>query len=297
MPIIKDWVVQVQWDDKRVRTGVKKLDAIVKKIGKGHLKQETKLQRAKERTLLKERKMVDQNARSVEKHKNSQFKADKRALDQQQRYMNNLDAIDRKLRRQQRLVQGRPGGGQASASIQMQRERIRGVGAEALAAGSAFALTPKHSNTLRVLRENAALTGKEVGRLTRQLTAQEFAAQGLNQSFRNLARSYISVFAVMAGSVGLYRVGEDLEQIKASLIATSGSAEQVGKDWEFITDRAIALGSDLNVAAKGYQQISIAARTMGKSQEEAKNIFLASQEAAAAFNLSVDDASGYLLAA
>lgn len=152
------------------------------------------------------------------------------------------------------------------------------------------------NDKLRQMKRSGAQAKHELAGVTREMRKQSFVAQSLGDSLRNLGRSYLSLFAVVAGGVAMYRIGEQLEQVRASLLAVSGDTDQVAKDWEYISSRAIGLGQDLTTMAKGYQQIGIAAKTMGFSVDQGRHIFMASAEAATAFNLSVDDSSGVMRA-
>ncbi len=127
---------------------------------------------------------------------------------------------------------------------------------------------------------------------TKAFNAEEFASRGLKDSLKNLARSYLSVFAAIELVRNVGNTVVEIESVKASLLAASGSAKQAAEDFKFIQDVSFALGRDLTVSAKGYQQLGTAARAANLNTEDTKELFLAASEGAVAFGLSVDDTAG-----
>lgn len=94
--------------------------------------------------------------------------------------------------------------------------------------------------------------------------------------------------AVGVGVKKLFQAGKQLENIKATLLAASGSAAQAALDFEKIKESSMKIGVDLTTAADGYAKIGAAARASGFSAEETNDAFMASIEASRAFGLSAD---------
>lgn len=150
----------------------------------------------------------------------------------------------------------------------------------------------KVTNSLRLLNKEMTIAVGRSNSLSRAFTAQKFAANAARDSARNLARSYLSVFTVVAGLASAVRTGTGFESIQASMLAASGTAEQAAKDFEFVKQTALTLGRDLTASAKGFQQIAVSAVDAGLSLDQAKDLFLAGSEAATAFGLSTEDTFG-----
>lgn len=126
----------------------------------------------------------------------------------------------------------------------------------------------------------------------KKMTASKFAADGLRSSVSNLARGYASVFAIMAGGGAALQLGQDLIASKATLLGASGDARQAAEDFEFLQQTSERLGTSLRDSVGGYAKIGAAARSAGLGVSESRNMFLAAQETAAAFQLSADDTAG-----
>jgi tape measure domain-containing protein len=139
-------------------------------------------------------------------------------------------------------------------------------------------------------------TRNHVKQTERSLRSHNFTVNSLTHSVKNLARSYLSVFAAMGAGVALYNNAKQLDSLKASMLAASGSAQQAKADFEFIRGAANDLGRDLFTAAKGFQQIGTSARAAGFGSKETREFFLAAAEGATAYGLSVEDTQGVMRA-
>ncbi len=136
-------------------------------------------------------------------------------------------------------------------------------------------------------------TERQQLRIQNQLT---FSNRALSDSVRNLARSYISVFAAIEAGRSVFRTGSDFDSLNASLLAASGSARQAGEDFEFIKETSFELGIELKAVTDGYRQIGAAGRFSSLTTEQTKEAFLAATEASRAFGLSADRAGLVYLA-
>lgn len=84
---------------------------------------------------------------------------------------------------------------------------------------------------------------------------------------------------------GIYRIGRDMDSMRAALLAASGGAEEANKNFAFLKETANRLGRDIQSSVSGFNRIAIAAKSAGLSVKESKNIFLAASEASTAFGL------------
>lgn len=171
-------------------------------------------------------------------------------------------------------------------TAQMERFKQAAMGATSSADFS------KITNGIRLTNQQLDFTIQKSNAVARSFKAQKFAANAARDSARNMARSYLSVFAAVgaAGSAG--RTGIGFESVRASMLAASGSTQQVEKDFQFVKDTAMLLGRDIRTSAKGFQQIAVSAKDAGLSLDQAKEMFLAGSEASTAFGLSAEDTFG-----
>lgn len=332
MTVIKDWVVQAQWDDSKIQKGLLKLDKSFNKLNRTRsvramsktnqlLEREIKLkgksyrneikaakQRGKEhaeairldrkfdREKLKRehylRKVQVESGKMAERQRLFNERESLRLLEKRKDALSKIEDIEYRLGQQRRALGGVKGAEAELGSISNRENRLASL---RTAVASNLVTVAGLKDLERDINDVSKATTRARPRitgLTKQLNAQKFAANSLGQSLKNLSRSYLSIFAVIAGGVAVFNIGEQLDQTRASLLAVSGDVKQSAKDWEYIRQTALGLGTDLKVSAQGYQQIGVAAKTMGFSTEQAKNIFMAASESARAFNLSTDDQLG-----
>lgn len=148
------------------------------------------------------------------------------------------------------------------------------------------------SENMKDVAANAKRVNASISEQARKMSAAQFATKGLSDSVKNLGRSYVSVFAIMAAGGATISLGQNLIAAKATLIAASGSATQSAADFEFLQQTSARLGTSLTEAARGYTKVGAAAKSAGLGTAEARNMFLAAQEVSTAFQLSADDTSG-----
>lgn len=109
--------------------------------------------------------------------------------------------------------------------------------------------------------------------LTKDFNAQKFASDGLVQSLKNLGRSWISVFAVMAGATHVVNTGRSFEDMAATLLLSSGNAQQAAIDFQYLTLLSQRLGLDINNTARAYSKFAVAGSTAGLANEMVKETF------------------------
>jgi tape measure domain-containing protein len=133
-------------------------------------------------------------------------------------------------------------------------------------------------NALRasIRRHNRGLA--EANRRTRSL---DFSQRALGDSTRNMARQYLSVFAIFEGTNAINRIGQDFEGMRASMLLSSGSAAQATKDLAFVNGEAKRLGLNLKDATDGFTKFQLSAK--GKlDRGETRQLFTGFSEFATA---------------
>ncbi len=183
----------------------------------------------------------------------------------------------------------------ARANIDQQVKDLRGFQRRAEIAKTAKDVS-KLGDEFVVLSKKSNAYVKQAKKVTREMTLQDKATKGFNDSLRNLGRSYVSVFAGIAAGTSVFNVGKQLDSVSASMLAASGNAETAAKDFEFIKQISLEMGKDLTVSARGFAQLGTATRALGFDINDTKEIFLAAQEGATAFGLSTEDTQGILRA-
>lgn len=185
--------------------------------------------------------------------------------------------------------------GETSSGFQSLTLKIKAMNAALKQADSQIELRRIRTDLVSAKRA-AEQYGREQRKLNAEWKAGKFAASGMVGSLKNLARAYLSVFAVISGAAMVGRASMELDSIKSSMLAASGSAEQAAKDFDFVRGVVRELGTDLRVGSKGFSQLNLAAQQAGMSSEDAKEMFLAASEASIAFGLSAEDQSGVIRA-
>ena len=125
--------------------------------------------------------------------------------------------------------------------------------------------------------------------LQREFKGSAFAAKAMQDSVRNLARSYVSAFAVIGGAGAAGMTGQELVSLRTTLLAATGNAEDAAKAFEFIKSTSLELGVDLASATKSFAQMGVAAKQAGMSMSDTQELFTAMSEASAAFGMSTVD--------
>lgn len=129
-----------------------------------------------------------------------------------------------------------------------------------------------------------------------QLKQQNFTTRSVANSTRNLAASYLSVFAALEGAKGITDTATRFDSLDASLLAASGNAEAAAADFEFIKQKAFEMGIGLETVTDGFRQIGTAQRFSGVEAGEAKKQFEQMLKVSRSFGLSSADTNLVLLA-
>lgn len=314
---IRDFLLKLGFDSRDVDRGLKRVDSEVMKLNKKIQNQATTLNRVnnknaqhqakKIRDIRTENNLLSKQKNLVEGIAKPRITA-KAGMSEEQIEL-------RRMRQRASLgEQGRNlglsasgiGTNRTSASLRKELETIPAKlvalrqGLRQLEEESRTATTKKKFTEIQIEMQKVRGETNRLLRtqrmLTQELQRQSFVANGLRDSMRNLARSYVSVFAVIGGGAAAGGIGQSLVQARTTLLAAYGNATEAGEAFEFVKEQAKALGIDLIVATKGFSRISIAAKNMGLSVAEAQTIFKSAAEASTAFGLSTDDTQGVMRA-
>lgn len=149
------------------------------------------------------------------------------------------------------------------------------------------------------LRQEMRLLNDSYGRLVlmnkrvqKEFQASAFSAKAMSDSMRNMARSYLSVFAVVGGGGMAAKSGMNLASAQVGLITGTGSYEAAGKELEFLKEVSRVYGTATTDTIKAYGKISAGAKTAGLSVEQIRELFIGLNEAAVGFSLTADEMTG-----
>lgn len=118
------------------------------------------------------------------------------------------------------------------------------------------------------LREHAIVQRKA----RMQVHKHNLAMQGLNDSARHMIRSYVSVFAVLAGTTAINTVGQKFEAMQSAMLAATGTAELAASEIAFLDDMTSRLGLSLLDVSDAYTKFLFASK--GKlDQSETRELF------------------------
>lgn len=131
----------------------------------------------------------------------------------------------------------------------------------------------RYTRELGQARLGISQVSKQTRGLTREFNSQRFASEGLAQSLKNLGRSWISVFAIMAGASHVVMTGRAFEDMSATLLLSSGNAKQAAVDFQYLTLLSQRLGLDINNTARAYSKFAVAGSTAGLANETVKQTF------------------------
>lgn len=146
------------------------------------------------------------------------------------------------------------------------------------------------------LKVDTQILTKSLRDQERQLNASSMAAKGFSSSLKNLGRSFVSIFAIIEGGRAIFKAGKELDSLKASMLAASGSSEEAATNMQFVKDSSQELGIELIAAGKGYTKIGAAAKGANLDTKQTQEIFLAAAEASRTFGLNAERTNLVMLA-
>lgn len=170
---------------------------------------------------------------------------------------------------------------------------------EALRGGMEKGNIPKTAENLDRLRaaterlqQSQTILLTKTRQVNKQFTVTGFVAKGTTDSLKNLARSYVSVFAAMGAAGSITSTAQELTALQVTLLGVSKDAKIAAEDFEFVKQTAKGLGLNLTEATRSYAKLGTAATSAGLSTSQAREMFLATSELATAFNVSEADYEG-----
>ena len=274
--VIKDFILQLGFDSKAVEKGLKDIEARMASIAQVAGKHQRQQTSDDEKASAKRTANASKEAKEAE-----------RIAIRRNRLMTTLMISER--RAESRMGgSGNPETERKLDTLINKMNQLREAASKASTAGNFSRIT----NEIRLNNQQLDFAIQKHNKLTRSLTAQKFAANAARDSARNLARSYLSVFAAVGLINNAGKTGMEFESIRASMLAASGSSKQAAIDFQFVQDSAMALGRDVKSSARGFQQLAVAASDAGMTMAQTKEMFLAGSEAATAFGLTSEDTFG-----
>ena len=133
-------------------------------------------------------------------------------------------------------------------------------------------------------------------RLNRELNQGSLAGNKFGSSLKHMALQFASVYTVIEGARMAYRVGRDFDAMRAGLLAASSGAEEAKGNFEFLVKTAKRLGTDVEGGVRGFNRLGVAMKGAKFSPEDIKEVYTATQEAAATFQLTADKSNLVMLA-
>lgn len=173
-------------------------------------------------------------------------------------------------------------------------EEFKRINAEAIKLKKTFSTITsktgliKLNNQILRLRERTTAATSAARRQTGVMESQKSAANNLRASILQLGKSYASIFAIIEGGRAFFRAGTEIESLKATFLAASGSIEEAGQNFEFVKGAANDIGISLVAAGKGYAKIAASAKGAGLGMAETNEIFLAAAESSRTFGLNAE---------
>jgi uncharacterized protein YukE len=141
---------------------------------------------------------------------------------------------------------------------------------------------------MRKINRVSSQTKQKINELTR-------AQNRMKESARQLATSYLGAFAVLNSVQSINRVGQDFEGMRASMLASSGSAKLAANDLAFVDSEVVRLGLDLKASTDAFSKLQFAAK--GKlTRTETKELFTGFSEFATALKVAPEQAKSGLRA-
>lgn len=292
---IRDFVLKLGFDASEVDRGLSQIENRLRRVGRAQTSAVNRQVTAEQRVA-----RVRQNTEtSLERAQQNRLRREANALISNARTRQRLDNARndsqlRALRLQAQVEAGLRDRRNAPAT----RSTLSGIGGSitGILGGLASAETAQEvrdlNRQLTALRDRLTQAGAAQRRMNRELSVGRRASEGFRQSLNNLGRSYVSVFAVIAGGAAAVNVGQQLIQLQASLLAASNGAAEARSNFEFLKGISLQLGADLTQTTKGFQQFGVSAKAAGFETAEIRSLFTQATQAAVAFGLSADDQAG-----
>lgn len=315
---LKDWKVVLGWDATKVKQGMKSLDTAMKRVEKTNTriadrkkKDEDKAWAQHRKQELAKQRMAD--AAYKQRDRQESLAAQKRlrneriANTERERAIRRNEAAAKRqqrdqlaqltfLRRQNRMMNDlRRMDGQVSSNLgrkaispeqaATQRASI-GAGLAMVGGASSAAQLAGVSRQFDNIINKGRIANKNANEHARAIQRANFAAHSLSGSIKNMAKSWLSIYAAFEGASAFYRVGVAFDSMNASMLAASGNSQAAAQNMEFLINTSKTLGTNLQSSVIGFNKLGVAARAAGFDQKQTQDMFLAVSESVTAFTLN-----------
>lgn len=130
----------------------------------------------------------------------------------------------------------------------------------------------KSTRDFKALRQEMNGVARATNRMNRNMMGLGVVQKGLNDSTRNMIRSYVSLFALFEGTAAIKRIGQDFQGMEASMLAASGGKDAAAKDMVFINKIVDEMGLSLKDTTDAFVKFKFSAK--GKmADSEMKELF------------------------
>ena len=154
---------------------------------------------------------------------------------------------------------------------------------------NASAKTADFESGMRKMRQELSQTQQFVKAFTGDLTH-------LGSRLGGIAAGVVGFQALKAGITDVVRTGLDLERLRTSFTAITGSASASGQEFAFITETANRLGLGLQELGDSYRGLAAATRGTALAGQETRELFTALTTASRVYGLSTDETGRALTA-
>jgi tape measure domain-containing protein len=273
---INDWTVAVSWDLTDFNKAAKQVEKTLNRLFKMQNKVTPQLRGERPRG----------TSRSSVGGQSSSILTGERLLQKREVLLERINKLELK----------------ASSTLGKQDTQFKAIAKSAAKLRDNISQTVGSRNLSRLTRQVSELkqvtdgAARAANSHTRALRQQNFTTRSLTDSTRNLARSYISVFAAVEGGRSITNTATRFDSLDASMLAASGTATQAAADFEFIKKSAFEMGIGLEVVTDGFRQIGTAQRFSKVPAKEAQKQFSQMLKISRAFGLTTADTSLVLLA-
>lgn len=249
--VIHDWVVELGFDDSKVIQGIKRTEKALQR-----------LERMQQRIAKRATGVGIGGSRSTGARTNTPRST---GISDQQK-INVATGLDLNLKRATVKL------GEASAATNTLRAKTEALKAALRGVKSPVELARLKAE-IRNLRFETSQAVTAANKHKSAVNAQRFAAKGAADSMRNLARSYVSVFAALELGSVMFNTGKQFENMEATMLMTSGTTQQAKIDMDEMITISKRLGLSVLETAKSFSKYGIAAKSAGLGEQETKRTF------------------------
>jgi len=147
-------------------------------------------------------------------------------------------------------------------------------------------------NEMRALNREINLAVANQRRHTAEVERGNFAVRSMSNSMANMARSYLSIFAVFSVGSDLYERAKDMENLSISTLMATGSAEKAAEAFTKIKDAAEEAGLPIKDMASLYNNVVISAKDAKLSVESQEAMFKGITVLEVAYGLGKEQSKG-----